>query len=90
MSVFCEFFWVQKMEKNLTSAFSKNKGNLIFVDGQWLAVLPWQRYLAQQLVSKYLPYWLIFHLANFGHPEVRSFQITFTNTCVLENCIRPP
>ena len=90
MSVFCEFFWVQKIEKNLTSAFSKNKGNLLFVDGQWLAVLPWQRYLAQHLVSKYLPSWLIFHHANFGHPEVRSFQITFTNTCVLENCVRPP
>ena len=24
MSVFCGFFWIQKMEKNLTSAFSKN------------------------------------------------------------------
>ena len=60
------------------------------MDGQWLAVLPWQRYLAQHLASKYLPSWLIFHHANFGHLEVRSFQITFTNTCVLENCVRTP
>ena len=32
LSVFCELFWIQKMEKNLMSAFSKNKGNLLFMD----------------------------------------------------------
>ena len=29
MSVCCEFFWIQKNGKTLTSTFSRNKGNLL-------------------------------------------------------------
>ena len=68
----CQYFvsFLGYKKKNLTSAFSKNKGNLLLVD--LLAALPWQRYLLQ-FNTKYQIH------ANFGHPEVRSFEITFTN-----------
>ena len=32
-------------------------------------------------------FWLIMQHANFRRPEVRSLQITFTNTCILENSL---
>ena len=38
----------------------------------------------------FIPTLLILHQANFRYSEVRSFEIMFTNTCILENCVRPP
>ena len=74
------------------SAFSKNKGNLglSFMVVKKLAASPWKQYLAQQEVPNYIPSELILHHAKFGRPEVHSFQITSSNTCTLENCVRPP
>ena len=78
VSIFCEFFWLQEMGKTLTTAFSVICGRLIALCVT-MATVP-------KLNTKYQN--TSIH-ANFGHPEVRSFQIPFTNTCVLENCVRP-
>ena len=72
------------------SAFSKSKRKPIIYGRLISRALPWKQYLAQQEVPKYIPSKLILHHANFGRPEVRSFQITSSNTCTLENCVRPP
>ena len=73
------------MAKNLTKRKSKKNHYLWMVNS-----LAFVAMVMAPCSTRSIKMYSLVNLGNFGYLEVRSFQIMFTNTCILENCVWPP